>query len=226
MTRKASPSPSPLRSGLPPEAHVPNSKVPRPKVRVTAPVEFLPAPRCAAQEQTVHRGPKATTVDSKRADPVVPPDLPATTADSKRADPVVPTDLPATTADSKQADPVDPTDPVVQTDPPAKTADSGPTDPVDPTEWAEQPRLSVPKSPLTGRGHLFRSRPSQSLLFLSQASSDRALTVQHPMVLRPVARLPTSHGTLKALDPSTLAAKADSTPNTDPKAVNAPAHRI
>ncbi len=167
-----------------------------------APVELLPAPRRADQEQTVLRGPLATT------------------ADSKRADPVGPSDPPEATVDSKQADPVDPSDP------PEATADSEPTDPFGPTEWAEQPRLLVPKSPLTGRDHLFRSRPSQSLLFLSQASSDRALTVQHPIVLRPVARLRTSPGTLKALDPSTSAAKADSTPNTDPKAVNAAPHRI
>ena len=180
-----------------------------------APVEHLPAPRRAAQEQTVLRGPKATTADSKQADPVGPPDLPAKTADSKQADPVGPTGPLAKTADSKQADPVGPPDP------PAKTADSEPTDPVGPTEWAERPRLLVPESPLTGR-----DRPSQSLLFQSQAFNDRALTVLRPMVLRPVARLRTSHGTLKALDPSTSAAKADFTPSTDPKAANAPAHRI
>ena len=169
-----------------------------------APVELLLAPRCAAQEWTVLRGPLAKTADSKRADPVVPTDPPAKTADSEPTDPVEPSDPPEATADSKQADPADPlaktadsepTDPVVPTDRPEVTADSEPTDPVVPTEWAEQPRLLVPKSPLTGRGHLFRSRPSQSLLFLSQASSDRALTVQHPIVLRPVARLPTSLGT-------------------------------
>ena len=195
-----------------------------------APVELLPAPRRAAQEQTVLRGPKATTADSKQADPVDPTDLPeatadskqadpvdplAKTADSKQADPVVPTDLPAATADSKQADPVDPTDP------PEATADSEPTDPFGPTAWAEQPRLLVPESPLTDR-----DPPSQSLLSRSQAFKDQALTVLRPMVLRPVARLRTSPGTLRALDPSTSAAKADFTPSTDPKAANAPAHRI
>ncbi len=184
-----------------------------------APVELLPAPRRAAQEQTVLRGPLATTADTRQADPVVPL---ATTEDSKPADPVDPL---ATTADSKQADPVDPpaktadseqTDPVGPTDPPEATADSEPTDPFGPTVWAEQPRLLVPESPLTDR-----DRPSQSLLSRSQAFKDQAL-----MVLRPVARLRTSHGTLKALDPSTSAAKADFTPSTDPKAANAPAHRI
>ena len=189
-----------------------------------APVELLPAPRRAAQEQTVLRGPLATTADSKQADPVVPL---ATTADFKPADPVVPL---ATTADSKPADPVDPpaktadseqTDPVGPTDPPEATADSEPTDPFGPTVWAEQPRLLVPESPLTDR-----DRPSQSLLSRSQAFKDQALTVLRPMVLRPVARLRTSHGTLKALVPSTSAAKADFTPSTDPKAANAPAHRI
>jgi hypothetical protein len=157
-----------------------------------APVEHLPAPRRAAQEQTVLRGPKAMT------------------ADSKQADPVDPTDPLATTADSKQADPVDPTDP------PEATADSEPTDPFGPTAWAEQPRLLVPESHLTDR-----DPPSQSLLSRSQAFKDQALTV-----LRPVARLRTSPGTLRALDPSTSAAKADFTPSTDPKAANAPAHRI
>jgi hypothetical protein len=189
-----------------------------------APVELLPAPRRAAQEQTVLRGPKATTADSKQADPVDPTDLPEATADSKQADPAdplaktadsEPTDLQATTADSKQADPVDPTDP------PEATADSEPTDPFGPTAWAEQPRLLVPESPLTDR-----DPPSQSLLSRSQAFKDQALTVLRPMVLRPVARLRTSHGTLRALDPSTSAAKADFTPSTDPKAANAPAHRI
>ena len=194
-----------------------------------APVELLPAPRRAAQEQTVLRGPLATTADFKPADPVVPL---ATTADSKPADPVGPL---ATTADSKQADPVDPlattadfkpADPVGPTDPPEATADSEPTDPFGPTVWAEQPRLLVPESPLTDR-----DRPSQSLLSRSQAFKDQALTAQapmvlRPMVLRPVARLRTSHGTLKALVPSTSAAKADFTPSTDQKAVNAPAHRI
>jgi hypothetical protein len=177
-----------------------------------APVELLPAPRRAAQEQTVLRGPKATTADSKQADPVDPTDLPEATADSKQADPVDPTDPLAMTADSKQADPVDPL---------AKTADSEPTDPFGPTAWAEQPRLLVPESPLTDR-----DPPSQSLLSRSQAFKDQALTVLRPMVLRPVARLRTSHGTLRALDPSTSAAKADFTPSTDPKAANAPAHRI
>ena len=171
-----------------------------------APVELLPAPRRAAQEQTVLRGPLATTADSKQADPVVPL---ATTADFKPADPVVPL---ATTADSKPADPVDP---------PEATADSEPTDPFGPTVWAEQPRLLVPESPLTDRDRPSQSRPSRS-----QAFKDQALTVLRPMVLRPVARLRTSHGTLKALDPSTSAAKADFTPSTDPKAANAPAHRI
>ena len=194
-----------------------------------APVELLPAPRRAAQEQTVLRGPLATTADFKQADPVVPL---ATTADFKPADPVVPL---ATTADSKPADPVDPpaktadseqTDPVGPTDPPEATADSEPTDPFGPTVWAEQPRLLVPESPLTDR-----DRPSQSLLSRSQAFKDQALTaqapmVQGPMVLRQAARLRTSHGTLKALDPSTSAAKADFTPSTDPKAANAPAQRI
>jgi hypothetical protein len=176
------------------------------------PVELLPAPRRAAQEQTVLRGPKATTADSKQADPVDPTDLPEATADSKQADPVGPTDLPEATAASKQADPVGPL---------AKTADSEPTDPFGPTAWAEQPRLLVPESPLTDR-----DPPSQSLLSRSQAFKDQALTVLRPMVLRPVARLRTSHGTLRALDPSTSAAKADFTPSTDPKAANAPAHRI
>jgi hypothetical protein len=180
-----------------------------------APVELLPAPRRAAQEQTVLRGPKATTADSKQADPVDPTDLPEATADSKQADPVGPTDLPEATAASKQADPVDPTDL------PEATADSEPTDPFGPTAWAEQPRLLVPESPLTDR-----DPPSQSLLSRSQAFKDRALTALRPMVLRPVARLRTSHGTLRALDPSTSAAKADFTPSTDPKAANAPAHRI
>ena len=179
------------------------------------PVELLPAPRRAAQEQTVLRGPKATTADSKQADPVDPTDLPEATADSKQADPVGPTDLPEATAASKQADPVDPTDL------PEATADSEPTDPFGPTAWAEQPRLLVPESPLTDR-----DPPSQSLLSRSQAFKDQALTVLRPMVLRPVARLRTSHGTLRALDPSTSAAKADFTPSTDPKAANAPAHRI
>lgn len=169
-----------------------------------APVELLPAPRRADQEQTVLRGPLATTADSKLADPVGPSDPPEATVDSKQADPVDPSDPLATTAGSEPTDPADPlattadskqADPVGPIDPPEATADSEPTDPFGPTEWAEQPRLLVPKSPLTGRGHLFRSRPSQSLLFLSQASSDRALTVQHPIVLRPVARLPTSLGT-------------------------------
>ena len=168
-----------------------------------APVELLPAPRRAAQEQTVLRGPLATTADSKPADQVVPL---ATTADSKQADPAV---LVAKTADSEP------------TDPPEATADSEPTDPFGPTVWAEQPRLLVPESPLTDR-----DRPSQSLLSRSQAFKDQALTVLRPMVLRPVARLRTSHGTLKALVPSTSAAKADFTPSTDPKAANAPAHRI
>jgi hypothetical protein len=177
-----------------------------------APVELLPAPRRAAQEQTVLRGPKATTADSKQADPVDPTDLPEATADSKQADPVGPTDLPEATADSKQADPVGPL---------AKTADSEPTDPFGPTAWAEQPRLLVPESPLTDR-----DPPSQSLLSRSQAFKDQALTVLRPMVLRPVVRLRTSPGTLRALDPSTSAAKADFTPSTDPKAANAPAHRI
>jgi len=210
-----------------------------------APVELLPAPRRAAQEQTVLRGLKATTADFKQADPVVPSDPPEATADSKQADPVDPTDQPEATADSKQADPADPlaktadseptdpvdplaktadsepTDPVDPTDPPEATADSEPTDPVDPTEWAEQPRLLVPESPLTDR-----DPPSQNLLSRSQPFKDRALTVRRPMVLLPVARLPTSHGTLKALDPSTSAAKADSTPSTDPKAANAAPHRI
>jgi hypothetical protein len=197
------------------------------------PVELLPAPRRAAQEQTVLRGPKATTADSKQADPVDPTDLPEATADSKQADPVDPTDLPEATADSKQADPVGPTDlpeataaskqadPVDPTDLPEATADSEPTDPFGPTAWAEQPRLLVPESPLTDR-----DPPSQSLLSRSQAFKDQALTVLRPMVLRPVARLRTSHGTLRALDPSTSAAKADFTPSTDPKAANAPAHRI
>ena len=180
-----------------------------------APVELLPAPRRAAQEQTVLRGPKATTAASKQADPVGPTDLPEATADSKQADPVGPTDLPEATAASKQADPVDPTDL------PEATADSEPTDPFGPTAWAEQPRLLVPESPLTDR-----DPPSQSLLSRSQAFKDQALTVLRPMVLRPVARLRTSHGTLRALDPSTSAAKADFTPSTDPKAANAPAHRI
>ena len=191
------------------------------------PVELLPAPRRAAQEQTVLRGPKATTADSKQADPVDPTDLPEATADSNQADPVGPTDPLATTADSKQGDPVDPlaktadskqADPV---DPLAKTADSEPTDPFGPTAWAEQPRLLVPESPLTDR-----DPPSQSLLSRSQAFKDQALTVLRPMVLRPVVRLRTSPGTLRALDPSTSAAKADFTPSTDPKAANAPAHRI
>ena len=195
-----------------------------------APVELLPAPRRAAQEQTVLRGPKATTADSKQADPVDPTDLPEATADSKQADPVGPTDPLATTADSKQGDPVgplaktadsEPTDPFGPTDPPEATADSAPTDPFGPTAWAEQPRLLVPESPLTDR-----DPPSQSLLSRSQAFKDQALTVLRPMVLRPVARLRTSHGTLRALDPSTSAAKADFTPSTDPKAANAPAHRI
>jgi hypothetical protein len=194
------------------------------------PVELLPAPRRAAQEQTVLRGPKATTAASKQADPVGPTDLPEATADSKQADPVGPTDLPEATAASKQADPVDPTDLPEATadskqadpaDPLAKTADSAPTDPFGPTAWAEQPRLLVPESPLTDR-----DPPSQSLLSRSQAFKDQALTVLRPMVLRPVARLRTSHGTLRALDPSTSAAKADFTPSTDPKAANAPAHRI
>ena len=161
-----------------------------------APVELLPAPRRAAQEQTVLRGPLATTADFKQADQVVPL---------------------ATTADSKQADPVDP---------PAKTADSEPTDPVGQTVWAEQPRLLVPESPLTDR-----DRPSQSLLSRSQAFKDQALTAQGAMGqestgLLALARLRTSPGTLKALVPSTSAAKADFTPSTDPKAANAPAHRI
>ena len=159
-----------------------------------APVELLPAPRRAVQEQTVLRGPLATTADSKQADPVVPL---AKTADSKPADPVVPTD------------------------PPEATADSEPTDPFGQTAWAEQPRLLVPESPLTGR-----DRPSQSLLSRSQAFKDRALTAQGPMVLQPAARLRTSLGILKALDPSTSAAKADFTPSTDPKAANAAPHRI
>ncbi len=183
-----------------------------------APVELLPAPRRVAQEQTVLRGPLATTADFKQADPVVPL---AKTADSKQADPV---DLLATTADSKQADPVDPlatTADSEPTDPPEATADSEPTDPFGPTVWAEQPRLLVPESPLT-----VRDRPSQSRPSRSQAFKDQALTVQGPMVLRPVARLRTSHGTLKALVPSTSAAKADFTPSTVPKAANAPAHRI
>ena len=186
-----------------------------------APVELLPAPRRAAQEQTVLRGPLATTADFKQADPVVPL---ATTADFKPADPVVPL---ATTADSKPADPVVPLATIADTrqaDPVdllATTADSEPTDPFGPTVWAEQPRLLVPESPLTDR-----DRPSQSLLSRSQAFKDQALTVLRPMVLRPVARLRTSHGTLKALVPSTSAAKADFTPSTDPKAANAPAHRI
>jgi hypothetical protein len=192
-----------------------------------APVEHLPAPRRAAQEQTVLRGPKAMTADSKQADPVDPTDPLATTADSKQADPVDPTDPLATTADSKQADPVDPTDPPEATadseptDPPEATADSEPTDPFGPTAWAEQPRLLVPESPLTDR-----DRPSQSLLSRSQAFKDQALTVRRPMVLRPAARLRTSPGTLRDLDPSTSAAKADFTPSTDPKAAIAPAHRI
>ena len=159
-----------------------------------APVELLPAPRRAVQEQTVLRGPLATTADSKQADPVVPL---AKTAYSKPADPVVPTD------------------------PPEATAYSEPTDPFGHTAWAEQSRLFVPESPLTGR-----DRPSQSLLSRSQAFKDRALTAQGPMVLQPAARLRTSLGILKALDPSTSAAKADFTPSTDPKAANAPAHRI
>ena len=176
-----------------------------------APVELLPAPRRAAQEQTVLRGPLATTADFKQADQVVPL---ATTADSKQADPVVPL---AKTADSKPVDPVDQ---------PAKTADSEPTDPVGPTVWAEQPRLLVPESPLTDR-----DRPSQSLLSRSQAFKDQALTAQGAMGqestgLLALARLRTSPGTLKALVPSTSAAKADFTPSTDPKAANAPAHRI
>ncbi len=175
------------------------------------PVEPLPAPRRAVQEQTVLRGPLATTEDFKPADPVVPL---ATIADTRQADPVVPL---ATTADSKPADPVDP---------PEATADSEPTDPFGPTAWAEQPRLLVPESPLTDR-----DRPSQSLLSRSQAFKDQAQTAQGAtaqvaMVLRPVARLRTSHGTLKALVPSTSAAKADFTPSTDPKAAIAPAHRI
>jgi hypothetical protein len=206
------------------------------------PVELLPAPRRAAQEQTVLRGPKAMTAASKQADPVDPTDPPEATADSKQADPVGPTDPMATTADSKQADPVDPTDPPEATvdskqadpadplaktadseptHPPEATADSEPTDPFGPTAWAEQPRLLVPESPLTDR-----DPPSQSLLSRSQAFNDRALTVLRPMVLRPVVRLRTSPGTLRALDPSTSAAKADFTPSTDPKAANAPAHRI
>jgi hypothetical protein len=198
-----------------------------------APVELLPAPRRAAQEQTVLRGPLATTADSKPADQVVPL---ATTADSKPADQVVPL---ATTADTKQADPAvlvaktadsKQADPAVlvaktadsePTDPPEATADSEPTDPFGPTAWAEQPRLLVPESPLTDR-----DRPSQSLLSRSQAFKDQALTAQGAMVLRPVARLRTSPGTLKALDPSTSAAKAGFTPSTDPKAAIAPAHRI
>ncbi len=194
-----------------------------------APVELLPAPRRAAQEQTVLRGPLATTADFKQADQVVPL---ATTADSKQADPVVPL---AKTADSKPVDPVDqpaktadsePTDPVGPTDPPEATADSEPTDPFGPTVWAEQPRLLVPESPLTDRDRPSQSRPSRS-----QAFKDQALTVLRPMVQEPtglqaVARLRTSHGTLKALVPSTSAAKADFTPSTDPKAANAPAHRI
>jgi hypothetical protein len=197
------------------------------------PVELLPAPRRAAQEQTVLRGPKATTADSKQGDPVDPTDPPEATADSEPTDPFGPTDPMATTADSKQGDPVDPTDPLAttadskQADPvdptdlPEATADSEPTDPFGPTAWAEQPRLLVPESPLTDR-----DPPSQSLLSRSQAFKDRALTALRPMVLRPVARLRTSHGTLRALDPSTSAAKADFTPSTDPKAANAPAHRI
>ena len=179
-----------------------------------APVELLPAPRRAAQEQTVLRGALATTADFKQADQVVPL---ATTADSKQADPV---DPPAKTADSE------PTDPVGPTDPPEATADSEPTDPVGPTVWAEQPRLLVPESPLTDR-----DRPSQSLLSRSQAFKDQALTAQGAMGqestgLLALARLRTSPGTLKALVPSTSAAKADFTPSTDPKAANAPAHRI
>ena len=177
-----------------------------------APVELLPAPRRAAQEQTVLRGPLATTADTRQADPVVPTDPPEATADSKQADPV---DPPETTADSEPTDPVDPTDP------PEATADSEPTDPFGQTAWAEQPRLLVPESPLTGR-----DRPSQSLLSRSQAFKDRALTAQGPMVLQPAARLRTSLGILKALDPSTSAAKADFTPSTDPKAANAAPHRI
>jgi hypothetical protein len=194
-----------------------------------APVELLPAPRRAAQEQTVLRGPLATTADFKQADQVVPL---ATTADSKQADPVVPL---AKTADSKPVDPVDqpaktadsePNDPVGPTDPPEATADSEPTDPFGPTVWAEQPRLLVPESPLTDR-----DRPSQSLLSRSQAFKDQALTAQGAMGqestgLLALARLRTSPGTLKALVPSTSAAKADFTPSTDPKAANAPAHRI
>ena len=183
-----------------------------------APVELLPAPRRAAQEQTVLRGPLATTADSKPADQVVPL---ATTADSKPADPVVPL---ATTADTKQADPavlVAKTADSEPTDPPEATADSEPTDPFGPTAWAEQPRLLVPESPLTDR-----DRPSQSLLSRSQAFKDQAQTARGAMVLRPVARLRTSPGTLKALDPSTSAAKAGFTPSTDPKAAIAPAHRI
>ena len=189
-----------------------------------APVELLPAPRRAVQEQTVLRGPLATIADTRPADPVVPL---ATTADSKPADPVVPL---AKTADSKQAAPVgllaktadsEPTDPVDPTDPPEATADSEPTDPFGPTAWAEQPRLLVPESPLTDR-----DRPSQSLLSRSQAFKDQAQTARGAMVLRPVARLRTSPGTLKALDPSTSAAKAGFTPSTDPKAAIAPAHRI
>ena len=194
-----------------------------------APVELLPAPRRAAQEQTVLRGPLATTADFKQADQVVPL---ATTADSKQADPVVPL---AKTADSKPVDPVDQpaktadserSDPVGPTDPPEATADSEPTDPFGPTVWAEQPRLLVPESPLTDR-----DRPSQSLLARSQAFKDQALTAQGAMGQEPtgllaLARLRTSPGTLKALVPSTSAAKADFTPSTDPKAANAPAHRI
>ena len=164
-----------------------------------APVELLPAPRRAAQEQTVLRGPLATTADSKQADPVVPL---------------------ATNADFKPADPVGPTDP------PEATADSEPTDPFGPTVWAEQPRLLVPESPLTVRDRPSQSRPSRSQAFKDQALTVQAPMVLRPMVLRPVARLRTSHGTLKALVPSTSAAKADFTPSTDPKAANAPAQRI
>ncbi len=206
-----------------------------------APVELLPAPRRAVQEQTVLRGPLATTADSKLADQVV---LLATTADSKPADQVVPL---ATTADTRQADPVvplattedsKPADPVdllattadsKQADPAvllAKTVDSEPTDPFGPTAWAEQPRLLVPESPLTDRDRPSPSRPSRSQAFKDQALTAQGATAQGAMVLRPVARLRTSHGTLKALVPSTSAAKADFTPSTDPKAAIAPAHRI
>lgn len=179
-----------------------------------APVELLPAPRRADQEQTVLRGPLATTADSKPADPV---DLLATTADSKQAAPV---GLLAKTADSEPTDPVDPTDP------PEATADSEPTDPFGPTAWAEQPRLLVPESPLTDRDRPSPSRPSRSRAFKDQVLTAQGAMVQEPTGLQAAARLRTSPGTLKALDPSTSAAKAGFTPSTDPKAANAPAHRI